>query len=230
MATEKKYELTDETIEIGDSVLHRIRAVRDFTLKDGTKIKKGELGGWVEEERNLSHDGNCWVGDNAKVFGDAQVCFNALVCDYAVVHSDAVVIDSAMVFGDAWVFGENQICDNAKVYDHATLCGAVRISGNARVCGDAHLHNNANICDGAYIRSNHDYCVVQGFGSMHRTTTFFNTSREDGKCDVSVKCGCFEGTLAEFEAKVKETHGDNKYAKEHLAILRGVKIHFGLET
>ena len=67
----KKYELTDETVRINSIILHRIKALTDFGDVDA-----GDLGGWVESERNLSHDGNAWVYDNARnarVYGDALV-------------------------------------------------------------------------------------------------------------------------------------------------------------
>ena len=32
------------------------------------------MGGWIQEEKNLSHDGNAWVYGNAEVCGDARVC------------------------------------------------------------------------------------------------------------------------------------------------------------
>lgn len=64
----KKYELTDETQEWNGRTLHRIRALADFG-----DVKAGELGGWIEKEENLSHNGNAWV------YGDAQVCNNARV-------------------------------------------------------------------------------------------------------------------------------------------------------
>ena len=64
---EKKYKLTEETIEFLGRTLHRIEALRDFTTSDGAIVHKGEKGGWVESENNLSHDGNAWV------YGDAQV-------------------------------------------------------------------------------------------------------------------------------------------------------------
>ena len=34
-----------------------------------------------------------------------------------------------------------------------------------------------------------------------------------------VSTGCFRGTLAKFEAAVRETHGDNKYGKEYQSII-----------
>ena len=58
----RKYELTDETKQFGSSTLYRIRALRDFG-----DVKAGDLGGFVENETNLSHRGDCWIANNALV-------------------------------------------------------------------------------------------------------------------------------------------------------------------
>ena len=74
----KKYEFTGETKQINllfrTATLHRIRAVVEFGL-----VKIGDLGGWIEKEENLSHDGKAWVWGNAEVCGDAKVCGDAEV-------------------------------------------------------------------------------------------------------------------------------------------------------
>ena len=70
----KKYELTSETKVINGVELHRIKALNSFG-----NIKEGELGGWIESEKNLSQDENAWVYDNAMVGGNAIVCWNAEV-------------------------------------------------------------------------------------------------------------------------------------------------------
>lgn len=56
MKTEmRKYEFTGETKTLCDgTVLHRIRALIDIDL-GWRVVKAGELGGWLEYERNLSH-------------------------------------------------------------------------------------------------------------------------------------------------------------------------------
>ena len=74
----KKYELTRETKVINGVELHRIKALESFG-----RVEKGELGGWIESEKNLSQDGNAWVYDNAKVGGNAEVSGNAVVGESA---------------------------------------------------------------------------------------------------------------------------------------------------
>lgn len=64
----KKYEFTGETRKIGDITVKRIRAARDFA-----GVKKGDFGGWIEKEENLSHECNAWVYGDAWVYDDAWV-------------------------------------------------------------------------------------------------------------------------------------------------------------
>ena len=106
----KKYERTDETQEWNGRTLHRIRALADFG-----DVKAGELGGWIEKEENLSHNGNAWV------YGDAQVCGDAWVCGDARVYGNARVCDNAWVCGNAWVYGDARVYGNAWVCDNAGI-------------------------------------------------------------------------------------------------------------
>ena len=106
MEATKKYKLTSETIEIDGTILHRIKALKDFS-----DVKAGDLGGWVEKEDNLSQIGNAWIGGNAKVYGSVKVFGNAKVCDNAKVYCDAEVHGNACIYGDAKVCG-NEVNTN----------------------------------------------------------------------------------------------------------------------
>ena len=77
----KKFKLTSEFIvDISGVKLFRIKALIEFG-----NVKAGDLGGYIEKEKNLSHMGNAWVSGNAQVFG------NARVSGYAKVFGDARV-------------------------------------------------------------------------------------------------------------------------------------------
>ena len=102
----KKYKLTDETMNIYGRTLYRIEAVKEFA-----DVKKGDKGGWVESEDNLSQDGNCWIYDNAKVYDD-----DARVMGNAFISGEAEVYDDAKVYGNAKVYGYATVHWNAKVY------------------------------------------------------------------------------------------------------------------
>ena len=87
----KKFELTTEfIINAFGKKLFRIKALVEFG-----NVKAGELGGYVEKEKNLSHNGNAWVCENA------VVCENAWVCGNAWVRGNAVVCENAWVRGNA---------------------------------------------------------------------------------------------------------------------------------
>ena len=87
-------------------------------------------------------------------------------------------------------------------------------SGNAWVYGNARVSGNARVYGNARVQNCRDYSATSCFGSENRTTTFFRT--KDG--GISVRCGCFYGTLREFREKVKERHGDSRLAKEYLML------------
>lgn len=71
----KKYELLkDDTKIMSGRTLYRIKALRDFG-----NIEKGDLGGYIESENNLSYYGNAWVYDNARVYGNAEVFGDAVI-------------------------------------------------------------------------------------------------------------------------------------------------------
>ena len=216
---EKKYKLTEETINIGGTALYRIEALRDFG-----DVKKGDKGGFIEKEENLSQSDDCWVYDDAKVYdnamvyGNARVCENAVVCGYARVYDNARVYNNAVVGGKAVVYG-NAVVDwyaviygNAEVYDNAVVGGNAEIRGNAvvyrnakvcddslvrdnaKVCGNAEVFGHAAICGDTLITSNSDYIVFKNWWSSGRYFTWT-------KSNNMWKVGCFHGTGKELIEK-----------------------------
>jgi hypothetical protein len=159
---EKKYELVlDQQVAVAGGMLYRIRALKDFG-----HVKAGTLGGFVASERNLSHTGDCWVFDDARVYDEAVVSDGAQIRGLASVYEHArvsdrgqvlgsaeilghgrvfrrgVVFDNARVRGhgqvrdDGLVFGSAVVCDRARVVEHGQVCGSTRIDGTTVVGGD----------------------------------------------------------------------------------------------
>lgn len=71
---EKKFELTNISIEKNGRKLYRIKALKSFQ-----KVKVGELGGYVEKEENLSHKGSAWISDDALVYDNMIILGNAWI-------------------------------------------------------------------------------------------------------------------------------------------------------
>ena len=186
---EKKYKLTEESINYCDKTLYRIEALKDFG-----NVKKGDKGGYIEKEDNLSQEGNCWISDNAKVFDSAQVCGNAKVyckaevCGNAKVYCDAIVYGKAEVCGNAKVFGKAEVCGNAVVCDKVRVFDDAFVYDNAIVCG------NAQVCGTAEIRNNSDYIIFKNWWSSGRHFTWTRNNN-------MWKVGCFYGTGKELIAK-----------------------------
>lgn len=86
-----KYELTSESKIVYGIMVYRIKALKDFG-----SVKKGDLGGFVEKEDNLSQKGSAWVYGDANVFGSAWVCGDARVSGDAVIekHKDCAVVSN----------------------------------------------------------------------------------------------------------------------------------------
>src|SRR5699024_7673304 len=95
-------------------------------------------------------------------------------------------------------------------------------SGNASVSGDARVSGDAMVSGNARVHEPSDIALIKGFGSKFRATSFFRCV--DGL--VRCQCGCFYGTVDEFRSKVRETHGNSKYAKEYLMIADLMELHF----
>ena len=216
----KKYELTDDSITFMGHKLFRIRAIRSFS-----GVNVGDLGGYIEKEANLSHDDNAWVSGDAYISDDARIYDDARISGNARIYGNACIYDDARISGYAYIYNDARISDNACISGCACIYDNVSISGDARISGFAYISGYARICGDAWIHSETDYLCFKGLGSQNRNTTFFKC--KDGHIHVS--CGCFSGSIQEFETKVKKTHGDSKYAKEYLACIEVVKIHFEKE-
>lgn len=146
---EKKFELTGNLVINAFGIkLFQIKCTKSFKYAN-----KGDLGGYVEKEDNLSQS------------------------------------------GDAWVYGD------------------ARVSGNAQVYGDARVEND------------HMHCGFDCFGSCNRHTHAYKTKGNK----VEITCGCFRGSLEEFEKKVEETHKGTIYEKQYKAIINLIKIKFGID-
>lgn len=211
-----KYEFTGETKIVNGVTLHRIKALKDFG-----KIRKGDIGGWIEAERNVSIYNTAWVFGQAQVYGNAFVAEGATVADEAQIRGDTSIYGNAGIYNEAQVYGAARIFGTAQLYDRCHVCGYAAIGGSVCISDDAYItHNvtiigNARIGKSALIFNNTDFFTIEGqLGSYFRYTTFFKDN-----CDnIFVACGCFRGTINEFRRAVKEKHGTtSKQARAYQA-------------
>lgn len=197
----KKYKLTGETISFDGANLYRIEALKDFY-----DVKKGDKGGWVEHEGNLSQLGWCWVYHNAIVKDNAVVKGDARVMDHAEISGNAIIDDNAMVYDRAKVCNNAIVTENARIYDYALIrenahvCGCARVYDNTQICGSAQVFGEIEVSNDTIIRGDaiveyiSDYIVFKNWWSSGRCFTWT-------KSNNMWSVGCFYGTGKELIEK-----------------------------
>ncbi len=240
MSENTKYKLTGER-HPNNLNLRRIVALRNFST-----IKEGEVGGYIESEYNLSHDGDCWISGNAKVFvnarvfgnaqvsgdarvsGNSEVFGNAQVFGSAKVFGNAWVFGNAKVFGNAWVFGNAKVFGNAEVYGSAQVFGSAKVFGNAWVFGNAKVFGNAEVYGNSQAYGNarvYGYAQVYGNAAVqYRVPVMSGLSMHTiTVLHDRVNIGCESHTIAEWVKRAKEIADRHNYSTDqyelYLALL-----------
>ena len=201
----KKYEITTEQHPKNPN-LFRIRALTSIP----DVVKAGELGGWIEKEANLRHQGACWV------YGNAEVCGNAQVYGLAKIYGHTKVYGKAQIGGDAQVYGNAEVCGNARVYGLTKVYGDTEVHGNAqvydltKVYGDAEVYGRAKVSGDAEIKNSRDMLHVIGLRYPLTITP------------QNVMGGCRLFTHEEFSNLTLLDCQDREWSKEELAIYKAV--------
>lgn len=95
-------------------------------------------------------------------------------------------------------------------------------SGNAWVSGNALVSGDARVSGDAIVESRKHIAWFSSVGSEDGTLTAYTIKTGE----IGVTRGCFQGTLEEFESKVKQRHNDTRYAEEYLALIQYIKLRF----
>ena len=142
-----KFEMVqhDFVLRNTSSVAYRIKALRDFG-----DVRAGDLGGYIETENMLSHEGNCWVYDSASVVkggcvkGDAQVRDEAIIIESIIDGTSKISgkarISTSSISGQVSIEGEVHVRDS-HVLGKVQLVGKICVShapflqGDYLICG-----------------------------------------------------------------------------------------------
>lgn len=149
----KKYEITTNELVIDGRKFFQVKALKDFG-----SVFAGKLGGYVENEHNLSQEDSCWIEPTVVLMDGARVTDHAYVCGNSVVRNNghvrdrafvrnATVCDNAVVEGAAHIFGGNHDYNSIVIKDSAV------VSGN--------LHGGFVICENAVIKG-----IVENYVDM----------------------------------------------------------------
>lgn len=89
--------------------LFRIIAMRDFEIsidEISIQIKEGDIGGLIQNEKNLSHDDSSWVMNQAKVFDNA-ILSNSIIRDESWIFGQSV-LENTITTGKSFIYGKQK--------------------------------------------------------------------------------------------------------------------------
>ena len=118
--------------------------------------------------------------------------------------------------GRGWVADTAHVDDSAYIGPDAQVSGGAQVSGDAQVSGGARVSGDARVYGGAKLAKSSDYLLIGPIGSR---AAFMTWTRSDN----CIATGCFRGTIKEFLAAVRETHGDNEHAQAYRAAVEFIR-------
>lgn len=194
-----EYKLTNESKKYNGITLFRIR-----------RIPSGTLGGWIESENNLSQKGDCFIFDDAMVFGDAKITGNAMVKNSAQVYGNAFISGNAQVSGSVVVYDNASIIDNAQVSGSAVVYDNASIIDNAQVSGSAVVYNNASIMDNAKVSGNaviYDNAVIKQQAKVSESAIIRGYAQIEENADIGGDVIIEGNTVVSKDERIYDTFG-----------------------
>lgn len=119
--------------------VYRIRALRDIPTQ---RVRAGDLGGYVESERNLTQYGDAWIANNATAADRSRVEGSALIKDHSIIADYAVIKGSAVVGSFSTIKGHAVVRDNARVMGSSVIEDEVLIEGDLNIRQTTMLSGN----------------------------------------------------------------------------------------
>jgi len=191
----KKYELLkDDFIEWSGVRLYRIRACKSFG-----DVAKGTLGGYIEKESNLSHNGNCWIYDNAKAFGNARVADDAKIYNNAEISENSEIYGNAKIWDNVRVGGNAYVFENAEIRENAVIKDNAKVHGNAKVRGEALIRDNASVRDSAQI---YGCAIIRDFAKVGDDAEIFGFAEIYGFAGIFGRARIYDGARIGGDVKV----------------------------
>ena len=198
----KKYEFTGKTKSLLGVDVKEIRYVRDISIHG---ISIGDIGGYLESEDNLSHDGACVVVEeasvmglaivkgNAHIKGNAMVSQQAIVGDYARISGYAVIYESARILGEAIVTDDARISGTASVSERAQIKGDAQVFGNALVAGVSIVDDRARVYGNAIL--NHSQLSKSDSAHIFNQASIYGSAKVFSRATVKGNSKVFENAI-----------------------------------
>ena len=230
----RKYEMTNITMEFEERTLYRIRALKNFR-----NVKAGDLGGWVSGKHNLSQEGDCWIYDEAKCMDNARMYHNsamynnAVMCDFSEMHgcsemhnysamldnsrmyNCSAMYDNSRMYNDSKMYSNSRMFDNSAMYNNAVMLDNSKMFENSRMYRDSRLKNKEKLC-GKLVTKVDRFIEINNTGGRIVTGVL-----KDGKILYNIGCQN-EITKEVFVDRIYNDDGGiekHPYRKEYLKII-----------
>ena len=215
--------------------LYRIKALKDF--KD---IKKGDLGGWVSNENNLSQYGNCWIYDEAKCTGNSRMYGNSAMYEYSEMHDNSIMHEYSEMHDNSSMYGNSIMYGDSKMHDYSEMHGDSAMHDNSIMHDDSamydysEMHDNSRMYNDSILKNNEKL-----YGKLiNKVDDFIEIYNKEGRivtCVLKDKNILYNiGCQKEIDEKTFIDRIYNKdggiekhpYRKEYLKIIEMSKIYF----
>ena len=236
----RKYEMTNITMEFEERTLYRIRALKNFR-----NVKAGDLGGWVSGKHNLSQEGDCWIYDEAKCMDNARMYHNsamynnAVMCDFSEMHgcsemhnysamldnsrmyNCSAMYDNSRMYNDSKMYNNSRMFDNSAMYNNAVMLDNSKMFENSRMYRDSRLKNKEKLC-GKLVTKVDRFIEINNTGGRIVTGVL-----KDGKILYNIGCQN-EITKEVFIDRIYNDDGGiekHPYRKEYLKIIDVIELY-----
>ena len=236
----RKYEMTNITMEFEERTLYRIRALKNFR-----NVKAGDLGGWVSGKYNLSQEGECWIYDEAKCMDNARMYHNsamynnAVMCDFSEMHgcsemhnysamldnsrmyNCSAMYDNSRMYNDSKMYSNSRMFDNSAMYNNAVMLDNSKMFENSRMYRDSRLKNKEKLC-GKLVTKVDRFIEINNTGGRIVTGVL-----KDGKILYNIGCQN-EITKEVFVDRIYNDDGGiekHPYRKEYLKIIDIIEVY-----
>lgn len=234
----RKYEMTNITMEFEERTLYRIRALKNFR-----NVKAGDLGGWVSDKYNLSQEGECWIYDEAKCMDNARMYHNSamynnsVMCDFSEMHgcsemhnysamcdnsrmyNCSAMYDNSRIYNDSKMYNNSRMFDNSAMYNNAVMLDNSKMFENSRMYRDSRLKNKEKLC-GKLVTKVDRFIEINNTGGRVVTGVL-----KDGKILYNIGCQN-EITKEVFIDRIYNDDGgieEHPYRKEYLKIIKMIE-------
>lgn len=215
----EKYEiLLKDAKRVNDRTLYRIKALRDV----GDDVKEGDLGGYIQSEYNLSHEGSCWVYDKACAYDKAQVLNDACLRDYAHLRGNAKMDCRALLKDRARVGGSVVLTDFVIVGGNVELYDRVRMDRHATALDNVRAFNSVYLTDKASVGGD---AILKDRVIMRDITEAKGKAVLDGDTVLEDDIVVDKNKLEETEVEPKETEVEPKETIESRTNTKKITCH-----